>query len=123
MTNRSFVFKFYNPNRKYSIPSYGFLYITFSEDLNIQTDTDVNNILKKVSENIKSQIRDKFSKDNGYNTKKESFFCGKDYDIKMFDFKPRQNSPFKDDNRVYDIIHEVTINKAFLGYCNSLDVE
>lgn len=108
---------------KHSIPCYGILYIEFSEDLNIETDTDVNNILKKVSENIKNQIRDKFAKDHGYNTKKASFFCGKDYDIKMFDFKPRLYSPFKDDQRVYDIIHTVHINKAFLGYCNSLDVE
>ena len=123
MITRRFTFKFYNPNEKYDIPHYGILIINFCEDLDIITDTDIDNILRKVSENIKNQIRDKYAKDNGYNTKTSSFFCRKDYDIKMFDFKRRPYSPFKDDQRVYSIIREVNIDKAFPGYCDSLDVE
>lgn len=122
MINRQYTFKFINPNFENSIVNYGLLSLVFSEDLNIKSDTDVNNILEKVSEHIKNIIRDEYAKDHGYNTKKESFW-GKDEEIRLFDFKSRHYNPFKDDDYVYNIVHKIHINKSFLGYSNILEVE
>ena len=122
MITRVYAFKFFNPNVENYITEYGLMSLEFSEDLDIKNDEDVNNILEKFSENIKNIIREKYEKDNGYNTKKESFW-GKDKEIKLFDFKRRRWSPFKDDNHVYSIVHKIHINKSFLGYSNTLEVE
>ena len=123
MITRQFTFKFYNPNTKHSIPQYGLLTLDFHENLNVVTEKDINDVLEKVSENIKSQIKDQYAKDHRLNTKPTSFFCMRDENISLFDFKPCLYSPFKDDKKVWDIIHGAIIDKASLGYSNSLEVE
>ena len=107
MKSRLYRFKFFDPEEEGDI-YFGQVQIKFDEDLNIVTERDKDDIIVKVSEIIKNQIKQNYKKRRRHI-----------HNIILFHFEKQVWSPFSND-LCNKIVHHVTIDKEMLGIYSNL---